>query len=89
MIYFADYLRLQEEVEEKDTDNPVVNIDKFLGKIMSVMTMNGLNELERYYKSRLKQVSISDSDDIQIRDAIDGRRETFKQEEDGEEVQDF
>lgn len=93
MIYFADYLRLQEEVEEKNTDSgddkPAVSIEKFLGKIMSAMTPKGLDELERYYKSRIKSVAISDTDDIQIRDAIDGRREAFKQEEGGEEVEDF
>ncbi|ATI18276.1 hypothetical protein [Aeromonas phage AS-sw] len=34
MIYFADYLLLQEEVEEKNTDGddkPAVSIEKFLG----------------------------------------------------------
>ncbi|QAY01264.1 hypothetical protein ASwh1_201 [Aeromonas phage Aswh_1] len=89
---FGDYVLLVEETEERgEDDKPQVSVEKFLGKIMAVMTKSGLDELERYYKSRRKTVSISDTDDIQIRDAIEGRKEAFAAEEagEGEEVEDF
>lgn len=88
---FKDYILLKEEVEEEveGGDKPAVSVEKFLGKIMSALTPKGLDELERYYKSRVKNVSISDTDDIQIRDAIQGRRDAFAAEESGEDVEDF
>lgn len=90
MIPFKEYLLIKEEVEETGEDEkPQVCIDKFLGKIMSVMTRSGLDELEKYYNSRIKTVSISDTDDIQIRDAIEGRKESFSAEDGGEEVEEF
>jgi len=90
-MYFKDYMLIKEEVEEEveGSDKPSVSIEKFLGKIMSCLTPKGLDELESYYTSRIKNVTISDTDDIQIRDAIDGRREAFSAEEDGQEVEDF
>lgn len=65
------------------------SIDDFMSKIKDCKTIEGLEELEEYYKSRSKETDVKDSDDIAIRDAIEGRKEELEQpkekEDDSEE----
>lgn len=61
-------------------------IDDFMSKVASCRTMDGLKELEKYYKNRVKEVDVAPSDDISMRDALKGRSEELKAElESGEE----
>lgn len=48
-------------------------VDAFLAKVESAKTEAGLKELKKYYEKRKKEVDVSDSDDITVRDAIEGR----------------
>ncbi|QPI17844.1 split helicase [Pectobacterium phage POP12] len=48
-------------------------IDDFMSKIASCQTLDGIKELETYYSKRVKEVQLSHSDDISVRDAIKGR----------------
>lgn len=56
------------------------NIETILGKIEAAQTEEGLDELEKYYIKRTKEVEVGESDDITIRDAIEGRRATIQAE---------
>lgn len=60
-------------------------IDTFMGKISSCQTLEGLKELEKFYNKRKKEVEICDTDDISIRDALKGRAESLKSEDEQEQ----
>ncbi|QFR57168.1 RNA-DNA + DNA-DNA helicase [Klebsiella phage AmPh_EK29] len=49
-------------------------IEDFMSKVNSCQTLDGLSELEKYYKKRVKEADLKDSDDITIRDALAGKR---------------
>lgn len=49
-------------------------IEGFMSKIGSCQTLDGLKELEDYYKKRSKEAELKDSDDISIRDALEGKK---------------
>ncbi|QHJ79081.1 MAG: hypothetical protein [Caudoviricetes sp.] len=57
------------------TEAQTAVIDGFMSKISSCQTIDGLKELESFYDKRKKEVGLSDSDDISVRDALKGRRE--------------
>ena len=61
------------------------SIDDFMSKVNSCQTMDGLEELEKYYKKRSKESQLKDSDDIQVRDALAGRRSELEVDDEGEE----
>ncbi|BBC78250.1 DNA helicase [Escherichia phage EcS1] len=63
-------------------------IETFMSKIGSCMTLDGLKELEGYYKKRSGETELGDSDDISIRDALAGKR-TELESMDDEEDEDF
>ena len=65
------------------------SIDDFMSKINSCQTMEGLEELEKYYKKRSKESELKDSDDIQVRDALAGRRSALEVDDDDEVEEDF
>ena len=65
------------------------SIDDFMSKINSCQTLDGLGELEKYYKKRAKEAELKDTDDIQVRDALAGRKEALAAEEPEEEEDDF
>lgn len=50
------------------------SIEGFMSKIGSCQTTDGLKELEGYYKKRSKEAELKDSDDISIRDALEGKK---------------
>lgn len=50
----------------------------FMSKVAACQTMDGLGELEKYYKKRVKEVDVDHSDDISMRDALSGRKEELK-----------
>lgn len=58
------------------------SIDEFMGKISGCNTIEGLDELEKYYKKRVKEAELKDTDDISVRDALAGKRAEL---EDGDE----
>lgn len=58
------------------------SIDEFMGKIAGCNTIEGLDELEKYYKKRVKETELKDTDDISVRDALAGKRAEL---EDGDE----
>lgn len=60
-------------------------IDGFMNKIYSCNTMEGLDELEKYYEKRKKETDLKPSDDISIRDAIAGRRKQLEADNEPEE----
>jgi hypothetical protein len=60
-------------------------IETFMGKIGSCQTMDGLKELEKYYKTRSKETELRDSDDISVRDALAGKRAELESMDDDEE----
>lgn len=61
-------------------------IGSFLDKIANCQTIKGLDEFEAFYIKRRKEVSLLPADDIQIRDAIAGRRDQLEYaDEEGEE----
>ena len=64
------------------------SIEDFMSKINSCQTLDGLGELEKYYKKRSKEAELKDTDDIQVRDALAGRKDALSAEE-GEEAEDF
>ena len=76
----VSFKKLMEVAEEKRQ----VNIDNFLSRVMSCQTVEGAKELEKYYKERVKSVVITADEDIQIRDAIKGKIDSFKTEDDVE-----
>ena len=49
-------------------------VDDFISKVTSCQTIDGIKELEKYYSTRGKEVEVSHSDDIYVRDAINGRK---------------
>lgn len=49
-------------------------IEGFMAKIGSCQTLEGLKELEKYYKTRSKETELRDSDDISVRDALEGKK---------------
>ena len=64
------------------------SIEGFMSKIGSCQTLDGLKELDSYYKKRSKEAELKDSDDISIRDALAGKR-TELEDMDDEEAEDF
>ena len=62
------------------TLNEAAVVDTFLEKIKNAKTEAGLKELKKYYEKRKKEVEVSDSDDITVRDAIEGRFVELEQE---------
>lgn len=61
-----------------EQQKPKVSIETFLDKINNCRTCDGVDELEKFYAKRYKEVEISDSEDIQIRDALRGRKEEIE-----------
>ncbi|QEA10674.1 DNA helicase [Enterobacter phage vB_EhoM-IME523] len=61
------------------------SIDSFMSKIGSCQTLDGLKELEKYYKTRVKETDLKDSDDISIRDALEGKKVELTSIDDEEE----
>jgi hypothetical protein len=72
-------------VKELMTEAQTAVIDTFMNKIASCQTLPGLKELEGFYNKRKKEVEISDTDDISIRDALKGRAEALKSEDEAEQ----
>lgn len=65
-------------------------VDSFMSKIAACQTAEGLDELEKYYNKRVKEVELKPTDDIAVRDAMAGRRTEFENaQEKGEEPEDF
>ena len=63
----------------KDVINEAaVAIEDFMSKVSSCSTVQGIKELEDYYVKRVKEVKISSSDDIHIRDALSGKRKELE-----------
>lgn len=60
-------------------------IDNFMAKISSCQTIEGLEELEKYYDKRVKEVELKSSDDIAIRDALAGKRSEFEGDDEEQE----
>lgn len=50
------------------------DISNFMSKVQSCQTKEGLAELEKYYKTRVKETELGTSDDISVRDALAGRK---------------
>lgn len=65
------------------------SIDEFMGKIANCHTLEGLEELEAYYKKRIKETELKDTDDISVRDALAGKRAELEGDEDEDEEEDF
>lgn len=61
------------------------SIDEFMGKIAGCNTIEGLDELEKYYKKRVKEAELKDTDDISVRDALAGKRAELEDDEEPEE----
>ncbi|WWQ13055.1 RNA-DNA + DNA-DNA helicase [Morganella phage vB_Mm5] len=59
-------------------------IDDFMSKVATCRTLDGLNELEKYYKKRIKETDVDETDDIAMRDAIAGKRSEFESADDEE-----
>lgn len=78
MISFKSFIREKEEELPKEGNGATVDISSFLDKINNCKTEAGLNELEKYYNQRKKEINIKPADDITIRDAIEGRREEIE-----------
>lgn len=72
-------------VKELMTEAQAAVIDTFMNKIASCQTLEGLKELEKFYNSRKKEVELGDTDDISIRDALKGRAEALKSEDEAEQ----
>uniref|UniRef100_A0AB39U0G1 ATP-dependent DNA helicase uvsW n=1 Tax=Klebsiella phage Phi_KR1 TaxID=3240396 RepID=A0AB39U0G1_9CAUD len=64
-------------------------IDNFMSKINSCQTLEGLEELEKYYDKRSKETTLADSDDIIVRDALAGRRQALEADSEDEDDEDF
>lgn len=58
------------------------SIDEFMAKIASCKTLDGLDELEKYYKKRVKETELKDTDDISVRDALQGKRAELEDDDD-------
>lgn len=72
-------------IKELMTEAQTAVIDTFMGKIANCQTLPGLKELEEFYNKRKKEVEISDTDDISVRDALKGRAESLKADDDAEQ----
>lgn len=59
-------------------------IDDFMSKVATCRTLDGLNELEKYYKKRIKETDVDETDDIAMRDAIAGKRSEFESDDEEE-----
>lgn len=64
-------------------------IEDFMAKVNSCQTLDGLSELEKYYKKRVKESELKDSDDITIRDALAGKRSELESIDSDEAEEDF
>ena len=64
-------------------------IEDFMSKVNSCQTLDGLSELEKYYKKRVKESELKDSDDITIRDALAGKRAELESIDSDEAEEDF
>ncbi|AUO78849.1 helicase [Klebsiella phage PhiKpNIH-6] len=64
-------------------------IEDFMSKVNSCQTLDGLSELEKYYKKRVKEADLKDSDDITIRDALAGKRTELESIDSDEEEENF
>lgn len=64
-------------------------IEDFMSKVNSCQTLDGLSELEKYYKKRVKEADLKDSDDITIRDALAGKRSELESIDSDEEEENF
>lgn len=64
-------------------------IEDFMSKVNSCQTLDGLGELEKYYKKRVKEADLKDSDDITIRDALAGKRAELESIDSDEEEENF
>lgn len=71
-------------IKELMTEAQAAVIDNFMNKIASCQTLPGLKELEKFYNTRKKEVELNDTDDISIRDALKGRAEALKAEDEAE-----
>lgn len=58
----------------KEIFEQTVSINNFLTKIRTCQTLAGLAELEKYYQTNSKEKELDPSDDITIRDAIEGMK---------------
>lgn len=65
------------------------SIDNFMAKINSCQTLDGMDELDKYYEKRVKEADIKDSDDISVRDALAGRRAELEDVGEDESEEDF
>lgn len=72
-------------IKELMTEAQTAVIDTFMGKIANCQTLPGLKELEGFYNKRKKEVEISDTDDISVRDALKGRAEALKADDEAEQ----
>lgn len=72
-------------IKELMAESQTAVIDTFMGKIANCQTLPGLKELEGFYNKRKKEVEISDTDDISIRDALKGRAEALKADDEAEQ----
>ena len=64
-------------------------IDNFMSKINACQTLDGLEELEKYYDKRSKETTLADSDDIIVRDALAGRRQALEADSEDDDDEDF
>lgn len=64
-------------------------IEDFMSKVNSCQTLDGLSELEKYYKKRVKEADLKDSDDITIRDALAGKRTELESIDSDDEEENF
>ena len=71
MITFTNFI-------SEETEKNKAVISDFLQKIYSCGTLVGINELEKYYNRRKTEVTISDTDDIQIRDSIAKKKQEIE-----------
>ena len=73
--------------EEVADDIKYAAIESFINKLANCQTLDGLDEFEDFYYVRRKEVKLLPSDDIQIRDAISGRREQLEFDGEDDEVE--
>ncbi|QPI13927.1 RNA-DNA and DNA-DNA helicase [Serratia phage 4S] len=64
-------------------------IEGFMNKVAQCQTMDGIKELEGYYKKRSAEAELKDSDDISIRDALAGKRAELEAMQPDEEEEEF
>lgn len=81
MKTFNTYLTEAEDKVKAAEQKARVAIDGFLAKIEACKTPEGVTELEKFYKTRVKEVDITDAEDIQIRDALSGRKQELSSDD--------